>query len=64
MQRLRDPAAENAGRPSPMGESMRGLSRLNSTFLEKRDLKNKLSSIFSRCERSSSIIKFARSKKL
>jgi len=36
MQRLRDPAAENAGRSSPTSEIRRGLPRLGSTILEKR----------------------------
>jgi hypothetical protein len=34
MQRLGDPTAESVGRPSPMGEIQRDLSRLNSTALD------------------------------
>mgnify|MGYP000176842790 CR=1 FL=1 len=36
MQRLADQTGETVCRPSPTGESMRDLSRLESTALEKR----------------------------
>jgi hypothetical protein len=34
MQRLGDPTADSVGRPSPTGESMRGLPRLKSAALD------------------------------
>ena len=54
MQRLRGPAAENAGRQSPIGESWCGLPHLNKFSSRKARLfKNEQSKFLKRCERSS-----------
>jgi hypothetical protein len=53
MQRLGDPTAESVGRPFPTGESMRDLSRLESTALDKRGFQKRACDFFERCEHSS-----------
>ena len=54
MQRLRDPAAESAGRQSQIGEIMRNLLRRNKYHSRKAMcLKNKQSKFFEHIERSS-----------